>query len=64
MKYPTFMVRGLPTPNDKLMLCEVCQKAKWGYRSVGRISYCCSHRMREATAQEYAEGALALKTII
>lgn len=62
MKYPTFKVRGAPTPNEKLVVCEICQTAAWTIHSTGQISYCCG-RMREGTPQEYNEARLALTTI-
>ena len=64
MKYPTFKVSGSPTPNEKLMVCEVCQKAEWVGHATGRTRHCCHSRMREATPQEYDEGRLALNLII
>jgi hypothetical protein len=64
MKYPTFRIRGTPTPNEKLIVCDECQIAAWVAYSVGVINYCCGRRMRVATIQERDAAAAALKTIL
>lgn len=66
MKYPTLKMRGSPTPNDKLVVCDMCHTARWDTHSTGRQSYyyCCQNRTREATSQEYIEGKLALKEVL
>lgn len=63
MNYPSFKIKGFPTPNSILMVCDICQQAAWTYPTP-RIMYCCNHRMREATPQEYIQGQKALKRII
>jgi len=64
MKYPTFKIRGIPTPYDKLIVCETCHRAKWTSHSTGRIDRCCGRRVREATPQEYEAGKAALEVVI
>ena len=73
MKYPTWKVKGNPTPNERLMVCDKCQEAHWYGHGWPKIVYCqhlghqenqIPNRMREATAIEYEEGKAAIKTII
>ena len=72
IKYPTWKVRGSPTPNERLMICDTCGRAEWYGHGWPQVVYCDptynkvpNHgRMREATAAEYEEGKAAIKTII
>jgi hypothetical protein len=71
IKYPTWKVRGNPTPNDRLMICDKCREAHWYVHGWPTIVYChqtannAHHgRMREGTEKEYTEAKAALKTII
>ena len=64
IEYPTYKMRGHPTPNNKLVICEVCHRADWVTHTTGRSHYCCSSRTREATTQEYEQGKKTLKIII
>ena len=70
MKYPTFKIRGTPTPNEKLVVCEVCQEADWTIHGDNRVpnSHYCQdgkhRRMREGTLEEYEEAKKVLTQII
>ena len=61
--YPTYRVKGHPTPNEKLVICDSCGYAKWTIFGINPIY--CTHtrkhngknvRMREATLEEYKIG--------
>ena len=64
MEYPTYRYKSTPTPSDKLVICDKCQKAEWTIYS-DLIIYCyrypCRSRKREATAEEYKEARKMLK---
>jgi hypothetical protein len=66
MKYPTFKIKGSPTPNEFLVVCDKCGKVDWTVSIVGHVYQCrgCPGRMREATPAEYAAGKAALKEVI
>ena len=66
INYPKWKVRGNPTPNEKLMVCDACGSAAWMPHSpLTRVSQCgCNRRMREATPAEYEAGKAALETVI
>lgn len=54
MNYPTFKVKGDPTPLDKLVVCDRCQVAEWTIHSNLQSYHSqCGSRMREATKKEY-----------
>jgi len=65
-KYQTWKMKGSPTPNDKLVICDKCGKTRWVTHSTGRISYCTNMhgRMREATPKEYDEGNAAIEKVL
>ena len=65
-KYPNWKIKGSPTPNDKLVICDQCGLAQWGFHAVGLFSYCTNEhgRMREATPEEYDEGKAAIEKVI
>lgn len=72
IKYPTWKIRGEPTPRERLWICPDCLEADWMESMSGHIP-CCHNcrgrkggavRMREATAKEYAEGKKVLVTVI
>lgn len=69
IKYPTWKVRGGPTPAETLWICDDCGRGHWGWPNV--IEHCSCEgrkggrkRMRRATAAETKAGKLALKEII
>lgn len=70
IKYPTWRVRGNPTPNEKLMVCDRCGAASWMPHSP--LTHVAEHtcpdntkcRMRKATAAEYEQGKAVCKEII
>ena len=71
-KYPTWRMRGAPTPNEKLIVCDTCGCAAWTTHGPGS-NLCHNYhdhpdgkyrRMREATPAEYAAGKAALTKII
>ena len=72
IKYPTWKVRGAPTPNERLVVCDECGNAAWvGH---GEFIHTCYNRhqhanksyrrMRPATAQETATAKSFLKEVI
>jgi hypothetical protein len=68
IQYPTWKVRGYPTPNEKLIICPTCGYANWVAHR-GGILYCYDHsrkrvRMREATLDEYELGKAAITQVI
>lgn len=74
IKYPTWKVRGHPTPNECLMICDNCGIAEWTM-DIGHNVYTCDHRtchvrkggamrMRVATKKEREQALKALKQII
>jgi len=66
VNYETWNVRGTPTPNALLVVCDQCQEAHWTGEIKGQVRYCEKHhaRMREGTKAEYAEARKALKKVI
>lgn len=70
IRYPSWKIRGTPTPNEKLMVCDKCGLASWITNSpMSNVVYhTCSdnkqHRSREATAAEYKMGKAAIKEVI
>lgn len=73
IKYPIWKIRGKPTPNEKLMICDGCGTAKWSTdSSYSKVLYCdnCQGkkggylRMRKATLSEIKEAKKYLKEII
>ncbi len=73
MKYPTWKVRGEPTPNDTLWVCDECGKAEWGTDTSGAFSvncYSCTgrkggfKRMRRGTPAETTEAKKHLQEVI
>lgn len=74
IKYPTWKIRGTPTPNDSLYICDSCGQGHWGTNTTGSnsagVCYCTKGRkggpvrMRKATAAETELGKLAIKEII
>lgn len=72
IKFPTFKVRGQPTPNEKLVVCDECGKAEWvNHGPAVYECYNANHhanggyrRMREATPKEYEQGKAAITTVI
>ena len=70
IQYRTWKLRGTPTPNEKLMVCDICGFSDWGTNSpLSNVVYhiCLDRkqrRSREATPAEYAAGKAALKEII
>jgi hypothetical protein len=70
--YPTFKIKGQPTPNEKLVICDICGNAAWTIHGLGPSICHCSWnhpsgkqtRMREATPAEYEAGKAALTQII
>jgi hypothetical protein len=68
MKYPTWKQKGYPTPVERLMICDVCQKAEWHMHGWPAVIYCThsgrtakQSRMREGTKKEYAEAKAAIE---
>jgi len=71
MNYPTWKMRGNPTPNETLYCCDSCKKSRWcPYSESIRYCYNCRgkkggyQRLRKATAKEIAEAKKVLKDII
>lgn len=65
--YPTWKMRGSPTPNDTLWICDVCGAATWSQHTFERPPVCqCSNRprLRRATVAEQAEGECHLVKVI
>lgn len=68
MQYPTTQAAGGPTPNNRCMVCDVCQQVSWhgyGYPSV--VIHQCrglarGNRMRPATNLEQALAMQALRS--
>lgn len=72
INYPTWKIRGTPTPNEKLVVCDECGNAEWTIHGLDPTICHNSHkhasgkwrRMREATPAEYAIGKEELTQII
>lgn len=70
INYPTFKIRGTPTPNEKLEICDECGYAHWTIHGLGPTVCHQMHpngkarRMREATPAEYEKGKAAITQII
>ena len=72
--YPTWKIKGSPTPNQTLWCCDGCGYCEWGiYNHLGQnVPICCVckgkkggyARLRRATEKEKAEALKCLKTII
>lgn len=67
--YPTWKVRGSPTPCDRLIVCDECGYAGWTVHSTSPVNYhyCLNNkrkRCREATPGEYEAAKKALTLII
>ena len=70
--YPTWKVRGSPTPYEFLAICDKCGHVEWSVAGWPAVKPCPKHgpfekshaRMREATAKEYTEAKAALKEVI
>jgi hypothetical protein len=70
--YPTWKIRGTPTPNEKLVVCDECGNADWTIHGLGPTICHRRHahasgkerRMREATADEYKIGKAAITQVI
>lgn len=63
MQYPQWRSSGGPTPAERLVICEKCNKAEWVLHGFPQVVYCTKHdvRMREATKKEYAEAKRVLE---
>ena len=71
IKYPTWRIKGKPTPNEKLVICDTCGHAEWTAHFSTRNPILCYHRqghpngknarMREATSHEYAAAKKCLR---
>ncbi len=72
INYPTWKIRGAPTPNEKLVICDGCGNAEWTVHGLDPTICHNRHehasgkvrRMREATAKEYTIGKAAIQKII
>lgn len=72
IKYPVWKVRGTPTPNETLFICNGCGTARWTTETGGNPPCCynCTGRkggflrLRPATTAETAEGKKHIKEII
>jgi len=67
MEYQRFKIRGAPTPNEKLFVCDKGQHAEWGpHGGFFSVSHCTQHntRFREGTPAEYAAAKKALETTL
>jgi hypothetical protein len=72
INYPTWKIRGAPTPNEKLVICDGCGNADWTVHGLDPTICHNRHehasgkvrRMREASAKEYAIGTAAIQKII
>ena len=72
INYPTWKVRGGPTPNERLVICDECGKAEWTIH--GEFTPLCynrhkhadkgNRRMRNATPAETETGKSFLKEVI
>jgi hypothetical protein len=62
--YPTWKVRGVPTPYEKLWVCDGCGYAQWTQHGINVRQCKCNLRMREATDAEYVSGRAAIQEII
>lgn len=67
LRYPAFKEGACFSPEDRLFICETCQRAEWMCAGLLPVVYChhIGHgRMREANSIEYALGKKALKGIL
>lgn len=73
MKYPTWKLRGTPTPNETLWVCNQCETAAWMTDITGVNPPVCNNcrgrkggqvRLRKATAAETAEAKKHLQEVI
>ena len=72
IKFPTWKVRGNPTPNDTLYICDNCGDSYWAMIRQGIVHTCnnCRGRkggyvrMRKATDKETKLGISVLREII
>jgi hypothetical protein len=73
IQYPTWKVRGNPSPNERLVICDECGHAEWTTSNTQGVRICYNRhghangkngRMRTATAQETAIGKSTIKEII
>lgn len=72
IEYPTWRIKGKPTPNEKLVVCDTCGKAEWTAHFPNPVVCHNYHhhpggknrRMREATPAEYKAAKAKLKTEI
>ncbi|SNB48023.1 hypothetical protein [Geobacter sp. DSM 9736] len=67
IRYPSIREGDCVRPEDRLFICEECQRAEWLCDRFASIIYCHREghgRMREANTIEYAFAKQALKTFI
>ncbi len=69
IKYPTWKVRGSPTPYDTIYICDYCGTANWLWESQNPVTCFCktsgkNRRMRKGTKKEHEEANKSLKKII
>ncbi len=72
IRYPTWKIRGAPTPNEKLVICDECGNAEWTIHGLDPTICHNAHshksgkqcRMREATPAEYEKGKAAITQVI
>lgn len=62
--FPTWRTRGVPTPNEKLVVCDGCGHSEWIHHGINVRQCKCKRRMREANPAEYAAGKAALEEIV
>ena len=53
-KYPTWKIKGSPTPNEKLVICDQCGLAQW---VIQPSVECCARRFAYAAALEACKPA-------
>jgi hypothetical protein len=72
LNYPTWKMKGSPTPNETLYCCDKCGDCRWyplGFSTIMHCFFCKGKkggfvRMRQATEKEKQEALKVLKTII
>lgn len=67
IRYPAFKEGSCIRPEDRLFICEECQRAEWLCGEMLSVIYChhLGHgRMREANVIEYALGKKALRALL